>query len=123
MITPVRSAKGDICVEKKGKPLLEFQLDGRNAKGWELVRFELGQNDSNWPGDLPDGAISDFEFDTDAGLRAGHPYVKLNGKKDKMQVKNNNCHKFVVHYRVVLKDRDGVEQTLHPILDNKGTGF
>ena len=120
--TPTR-ANGDICVEKNGKPLLVFRLEGRNAKGWELVRFELGQNDSSWPGDLPDGAFSDFEFDTDAGLRAGHPYVKLNSKKNKMEVKNNNCHKFIVHYRVVLKNMDGQEQTLHPILDNKGTGF
>ncbi len=117
------SRKGDICSTKREKPVLKFMLEGQRARDWELVRLELGQNDSSWPGNLPAGAFSDFEFDTDAGLKAGHPYVVLNPKKNEMKVKNNNCHAFEVHYRVVLKDPAGNEQTLHPIIDNKGTGF
>jgi len=103
--------------------VMVFQLEGDNIKDWKLVRMELGENDSNWPGNLPAGAFSDFEFDTDKGLKAGHPFVKLNRKKTRMQVKNNNCHEFVVHYRLVLEDPQGNEQMLHPIIDNKGTGL
>ena len=113
--------KGDICSAKNEKPILKFKLDGSNARDWELVRIELGENDASWPGNLPAGAFSDFEFDTDAGLKAGTPYVKLSWSKKTMEVRNNNCHDFEVNYRIVLKDPDGAEQKLHPVIENKGT--
>ena len=113
--------KGDICSAKNEKPVLKFKLEGSNARDWELVRLELSENGTSWPGNLPAGAVSDFEFDSTAGLNAGTPFVKLSWSKKTMEVKNNNCHDFEVHYQVVLKDPAGDEQKLHPVIENKGT--
>jgi len=114
---------GDICVADKVRAILKFRFARNSADDWEFVRIELGEDDTNWPGTLPAGVYSDFEFDTDAGLAAGHPYVDLSRNKRVMEIRNNNCHQFGVHYRVILKDPEGNEHPLHPIMDNKGTGI
>lgn len=113
--------KGDICSIKNERPVIKFKFDGDNTTGWEFVRIELSGDNTSWPGQLPAGAFSDFEFDTDAGLKAGTPYVKLRWGGRTMEVRNNNCHEFEVHYRLILKNPAGVEKELHPVIENKGT--
>ncbi len=113
--------KGDVCNALNKKPDFKFKLKGPDKDKWEFVRIELGENATTWPGTLPIGAYSDFEFDSDVGLLSGRPAITLNGNASQMSVRNNNCHNFTVHYRLVLINSDGEYIRLHPVIENEGT--
>ena len=112
---------GSICLDVNVKPDMKFKLTGAGSSDWEFVEFQLSGDGVNWPGTLPLGAYSDFQFDSDAGLQTGKPAVKIVGTL--MKVQNNNCHEFLVNYRIVLKNNDTppLFVRLHPVMDNRGT--
>ena len=117
---------GDICLDINKKPDLKFNITGPNNPKWKFVEIQLSGDGENWPGELPLGAYSDFEFGSDAALQVGKPYARISGPDDKpgnlMQVRNNNCHQFQVYYRILLKNTVTNEYYyLHPIMDNRGS--
>ena len=117
---PVHPGMGSVCLDVNVKPDLKFMLTGAGAADWEFVEFQLSGDGVNWPGTLPPGAYSDFQFDSDAGLQIGKPFVKIVGAT--MKVQNNNCHEFLVYYRIVLKNNavPPLFIRLHPVMDNRG---
>lgn len=111
---------GDICMSINEKPDIKFTKTGDDKDKWEFVDFQLSGNGEDWPGDLPIGVYSDFEFGSDVALQTGRPHKNVNGYF--MHVQNNNCHEFTVHYRVTLQNSaTGEVVRLHPIMDNTGT--
>lgn len=112
---------GSICLDVNVKPDMRFMLTGKGASDWEFVEFQLSGDGVDWPGTLPAGVYSDFQFDSDAALLTGKPYVKIVGAT--MHVQNNNCHEFQVKYRITLKNDDDppLFVRLHPVMDNRGT--
>jgi len=115
------SQPGNVCLDIGKRPDLKFHLKGPGANDWEFVDFQLSGNGNDWPGTLPLGVYSDFQFDSDNGLQTGRPYVTINGNN--MSVQNNNCHEFDVYYRITLK-KDGVPPIwyrIHPLIQNRGT--
>lgn len=118
---PIHPDKGSICLDVNAKPDMRFFLTGPDHTDWEFVEFQLSGDGVNWPGTLPHGVYSDFQFDSDAGLQTGKPFVKMAGFT--MHVQNNNCHEFLVNYRIVLKNKDvpPIFVRLHPVMDNRGT--
>lgn len=120
--TNPQSGKGDVCIGINDRPDLQFKLLGGANTGWKFVELELSGDGESWPGVLPPGAYSDFEFGSDAALLTGKPHVSINGAT--MHVQNNNCHEFTVHYRVVLENKEtGAIFRMHPILVNRGTTY
>jgi len=115
------SAKdGDICMAINEKPDVRFIKQGADKSDWEFVDFQLSSDGESWPGNLPVGAYSDFEFGSDDALLTGRPYFSISGNS--MLVQNNNCHEFTVHYRITLKNTTTNEVIrLHPVMDNTGT--
>jgi len=118
---PKNPEKGNVCNSLNVKPDFKFRLTGPDAEKWKFVRIELGENANAWPGTLPIGVYSDFEFDSDEGLLTGRPTVNLIADDRQMKVQNNNCHNFTVHYRLVLINSDGEYIRLHPVIENEGT--
>jgi hypothetical protein len=118
---PAYPGAGSICLDVNVKPDMKFMLTGPGASDWEFVEFQLSGDGVNWPGTLPPGVYSDFQFDSDTGLQTGKPNVKKVGAT--MHVQNNNCHEFLVNYRIVLKNEDvpPLFVRLHPVMDNRGT--
>jgi len=118
---PVHPNAGSICLDINVKPDMKFLLTGPGASDWDFVEFQLSGNGLDWPGTLPLGVYSDFQFDSDAALQTGKPYVKISSAT--MHVQNNNCHEFLVEYRIVLKNDDEppLFVRLHPVMDNRGT--
>jgi hypothetical protein len=113
---------GDICMSINEKPDIKFTKTGEDKDQWEFIDFQLSGNGEDWPGDLPIGVYSDFEFGSDVSLQTGRPYKKVNG--DFMHVQNNNCHEFTVHYRLTLQNSTTSEVVrLHPVMDNTGSQF
>jgi hypothetical protein len=112
--------KGNICSEMNEKPDIRFFLKEGAEDVWEFVGMQLGQDGTNWPGNLPLGAYSDFDFDSDVALLTGWPHVTKAGNN--MHVQNNNCHEFTVHYRVILRNKENPLDIfrLHPVVDNRG---
>jgi len=111
---------GDICMSINEKPDIKFILKGADKGDWEFIDFQLSADGITWPGTLPVGAYSDFEFGSDAALNTGKPYFSLSGPS--MHVQNNNCHEFTVYYRVTLKETSsGKVVRLHPVMKNTGT--
>jgi hypothetical protein len=111
---------GDICMSINEKPDIKFTKTGDDKDKWEFVEFQLSGNGVDWPGVLPAGVYSDFEFGSDTALQTGRPYWTVNGHY--MHVQNNNCHEFTVHYRLILKNGTTDEVVvLHPVMDNTGT--
>ncbi len=111
---------GDICISINEKPDVRFVKKGTDMAKWEFIDFQLSSDNVNWPGVLPAGAYSDFQFGSDPGLITGRPVYRLQGNS--MLVQNNNCHEFKVYYRVVLKHVNTNKVVrLDPAMDNKGT--
>ncbi len=111
---------GDICISVNEKPDIRFIKQGADKAKWEFIDFQLSDDGVSWPGVLPAGAYSDFQFGSDTALNTGRPFYKINGNS--MLVQNNNCHEFKVNYRVTLKKTaTGKVIRLHPVMDNKGT--
>jgi len=111
---------GDICIDINEKPDIRFVKKGHDKGKWEFIDFQLSSNKVIWPGVLPAGAYSDFQFGSDLGLITGRPVYRIQGES--MLVQNNNCHEFTVYYRVVLKHVNTNKVVrLHPVMDNKGT--
>ena len=116
---------GNICLDIYKKPDLRFHLTGPGSNQWEFVGIQLSGDNQDWPGKLPLGTYSDFQFGSDAALQAGKPHVNINGAQ--MHVPNNNCHAFKVYYRVLLRrpaQQDNVPDDyyyLHPMMDNRGS--
>jgi hypothetical protein len=112
--------KGAICNSINEKPDVRFIKKGTDKAKWEFIDFQLSSDDVNWPGVLPAGVYSDFQFGSDPRLMTGRPEYKLAGNS--MLVQNNNCHEFTVYYRVVLRHVTSNKVVrLHPVFDNKGT--
>lgn len=112
---------GNICLDVGQKPVLKFHLTGPGSNAWQFVELQLSGDNQNWPGELPLGAYSDFEFASDAALQTGKPHVTINGAQ--MEVRNNNCHEFKVWYRILMRKPGTTDffYYLHPIMDNRGS--
>ena len=113
---------GDVCMNINEKSDLRFLLKANASQDWKIIGFQLSDDGISWPGTLPLGAYSDFQFDSDTGLLTGTPYVEINPNGNQMTVQNNNCHEFEVHYRVSLENKNNGEIVrLHPVIKNRGT--
>jgi len=119
------SAPGDLCNAIGSRPRMVFKLQGNGANRWEFVRMELSADGTSWNQPvLPQGAYDDLGFSTDPNnqdRRNGWPQATFNGNKRQMTVRNDNCHEFDIHYRLVLRNNDGSEVFLHPRIRNGGT--
>lgn len=116
---PGSPSPGRVCVDINKRPDLRFVLNGPDATKWKFRGIQLSADGVSWGGALPLGAYSDFDFASDAALLAGTPHATITGNT--MHVKNNNCHEFTVHYRVILENDKGEVIRLHPIIVNRGT--
>jgi hypothetical protein len=111
---------GDICNGLNERPDIKFILTGPDARSWQFVDFQLSGNGLDWPGELPKGAYSDFEFGTDEALNEGRPFWSVT--RNSMHVQNNNCHQFTVHYKLILENPEtGERRIVDPIMDNTGS--
>lgn len=120
------SRPGDLCNEIGDRPRIVFKLQGNGASQWFLVRMELSADGNDWTDPvLPDGAYEDLGFSNnpvDPDRVRGWPPVRLNGSGRQMTVRNDNCHAFDIHYRLLLRHRNGDEVHVHPRLRNGGIG-
>lgn len=113
---------GDICNGLNIKPDIRFILTGGNASTWEFVDFRLSEDGENWPGNLPLGVASDFQFASTADLKAGRPEWTVTGNT--MHIENNNCFEFTVYYRLLLENpATGERRLVDPIIDNTGNNL
>jgi hypothetical protein len=123
----INPKNGNICLDINKKPDLRFNLKGPGANAWQFVEIQLSGDGESWPGELPLGAYSDFEFGSDAALQTGKPHAQIagvnGGKGNQMKVRNNNCHEFEVYYRILLKQPGATDvyYYLHPMMDNRGS--
>lgn len=121
---PGNSAPGDLCNALGERPEMVFKLQGQGANQWRFVRMELSVDGNDWINPaLPEGAYVDLGFSdnpNDPDRVRGWPPVRLNGSGNQMTVRNDNCHAFDIHYRLLLRHRDGSERHLHPRLKNGG---
>lgn len=120
------SQPGDLCNAVGDRPRMVFMLQGAGANEWRFVRMELSADGSNWNNPLlPAGAYSDLGFSgnpSDPDRVRGWPPASINGAGNQMTVRNDNCNAFDIHYRLVLRHESGLEEYLHPRLENKGVG-
>ncbi|MEE4175090.1 MAG: hypothetical protein V2I57_12630 [Xanthomonadales bacterium] len=120
------SRPGDLCNEIGDRPRMVFKLQGEGVNDWRFVRMELSVDGANWSNPrLPAGAYDDLGFSSDPGdpdRVRGWPPVSINGSGRQMTVRNDNCHEFDIHYRLLLENRSGEQVYAHPRLRNRGIG-
>jgi hypothetical protein len=114
-------ADGYFCVDINKQSNMRFHLTNTAATNWKFIGFQLSEGGTEWPGQLPVGVYSDFEFGTENAINNGTPYVKINAAGNMMTVDNNNCHDFTVHYRLIFENAAGDFFRLHPVARNRGT--
>ena len=120
------SRPGDLCNEIGDRPRMVFKLQGQGANQWRFVRMELSVDGSNWSNPaLPAGVYDDLGFSgdpNDPDRVRGWPPVSINGSGRQMEVRNDNCHEFDIHYRLLLESTSGEQVYAHPRLRNGGIG-
>jgi hypothetical protein len=120
------SQPGDLCNEIGDRPRMVFRLQGQGANQWRFIRMELSADGQNWSNPLlPAGVYEDLGFSDDPGdpdRVRGWPPVSVNGGGRQMEVRNDNCHQFDVHYRLLLESTSGEQVYAHPRLRNSGIG-
>ncbi len=120
------SRPGDLCNEIGDRPRMVFMLQGQGANEWRFIRMELSADGQNWSNPpLPAGVYEDLGFSSDPAdpdRVRGWPPVSLNGSGRQMTVRNDNCHAFDIHYRLLLESSSGEQVYAHPRLRNGGIG-
>jgi len=115
------SRPGDMCNAAGARPEIRFILRGEAASSWSFLRMELSSNGSDYGSpNLPTGALQDFTFASPQDEAAGRPAARITGNT--MFVTNDNCNRFEVHYKVVVRDPSGNEMEVDPIIRNGGIG-
>ena len=118
------SQPGDLCNGIGDRPRMVFKLQGQGANQWRFVRMELSVDGASWSNPrLPSGVYEDLGFSSDPNdpnRVRGWPPVSINGSGRQMTVRNDNCHAFDIHYRLLLESTSGEQVYAHPRLRNGG---